>query len=193
MSDTQRTRAQILSLFAENVTGQVSTQDLRDFVVTVMETEFVNPGDFWKTPDSRNITTDKTGKGDKLYSQIVGSDCSFMNIMAMNNSGLWIRADIADSALNGGQLAVAMDSYTSNDSTTVMLLRGILYDSSFSTIFSQLIGRPIYLDSGVPGSISVGSTDNSVKVIGYICNSEGGNSATGKWYFESYDWGVKGS
>jgi len=49
MSDTQRSRAAILSLLADNATGQISAQDLRDFVVTVMEEEFVNSGDFWAT------------------------------------------------------------------------------------------------------------------------------------------------
>ena len=46
MADVQRTRAAILALMADNVTGQISAQDLRDFIVTVMESEFVNPGDF---------------------------------------------------------------------------------------------------------------------------------------------------
>ena len=36
MADTQRTRAAILALFADNVTGQTSVQDLRDYVVTIM-------------------------------------------------------------------------------------------------------------------------------------------------------------
>ena len=36
MADTQRTRAAILNLFGDNVTGQISAQDLRDYVVTIM-------------------------------------------------------------------------------------------------------------------------------------------------------------
>ena len=58
MADTQRTRAELLALMADNVTGQVSCQDLRDFMVTVMESEFANPGDFWRQPDSQFITAE---------------------------------------------------------------------------------------------------------------------------------------
>ncbi len=65
MADTQRTRAAILSLFADNVTGQISCQDLRDFQVTVMESEFANPGDFWAKPQAKYSLTDKTARGAK--------------------------------------------------------------------------------------------------------------------------------
>jgi hypothetical protein len=36
MADTRRTKAEILALFADNTSGNISPQDLRDFVVTVM-------------------------------------------------------------------------------------------------------------------------------------------------------------
>lgn len=36
MADTQRTQAAILALFANNTSGDISPQDLRDFVVSVM-------------------------------------------------------------------------------------------------------------------------------------------------------------
>jgi len=36
MADTERTRSSILSLFADNTSGDISPQDLRDFVVTMM-------------------------------------------------------------------------------------------------------------------------------------------------------------
>ena len=193
MADTQRTRAAILSLFADNVTGQISAQDLRDFVVTLMESEFVNPGDFFTKPQAKYITTDKSARGWIMYSQYVGSDCSFMNIMFQEAStGYWMRADVADSGKTGF-LGLAMNSYTSDTSTAQILIEGIVYDSSFSGIFSELIGRPVYLDSGVPGSISVGMTANSVLVVGWIMASDNhGGSAIGKWYFKP-DWSVKGS
>ena len=73
MSDTQRTRAALLSLAADNTTGQFSLQDMRDFMVTVMEEEFTNPGDFWAKPNPKNTTTDKTARGWKIYSQYIGS------------------------------------------------------------------------------------------------------------------------
>lgn len=194
MADTQRTRTQILALTADNVTGQISAQDFRDIIVTIMEEEFANPGDFWAKPQAKFTLTDKTARGAKIYSQYIGSACSFMNIMRQEAStGYWMRADVADSAMTG-RLGVAMDSYASDETAGTILLEGVIYDSSFSTIFSELIGRPVYLDSGVPGSISIGSTDNSVLVIGTILNSDdAGGSACGKWYFKPETWGIKGS
>lgn len=195
MADTQRTRTALLSLFADNVTGQVSCQDLRDYVVTVMNSEFANEGDFWSKPQAKYTLTDKTARGWKEYSQYIGSDCSFMNIMHQEAStGYWMRADVADSTKTG-RLGIAMDSYASDVSTATILMEGLIYDSSFSTVFSELIGRPVYLDSGVPGSISIGETANSVLIVGYIVNSDdAGGSAIGKWYFTGPAcWAVKGS
>ena len=193
MADTQKTRSAILSLMADNTTGQISAQDFRNFIVSIMEEEFTNPGDFWCKPSPKYITTDKTAKGTKIYSQYVGSDCSWMNIMYQDRStGYWMRADVADSTKTG-RLGVAMDSYTSDLSTAVILLEGIIYDSSFSTIFSELMGGIVYLDSGVPGSISAGITDNSVYELGAITPSDDhGGSAIGKWYFRP-TWSIKGS
>ena len=36
MADTLRTRAQLLALLADNITGEISAQDLRDMLVSVM-------------------------------------------------------------------------------------------------------------------------------------------------------------
>lgn len=192
MADTQRTRAQILSLMPDNTTGQISAQDMRDFVVTVMETEFVNPGDFWADPQPKYTTTDKSARGWKIYSQYVGSACSFMNVMFMEAStGYWMQADVADSTKNG-ILALAMDSYTSDTSTAVMLLRGPVYHSGFSTTFSELMGRPIYLASGATGSITTTVT-TSIYILGWIMPSDDhGGSAIGKWYFNP-NWAVLGA
>lgn len=169
MADTQRTRAAILALFADNVTGQISAQDLRDFVVTVMESEFVNPGDFWKQPSPANLTTDKTGKGWKIYSQIAGSDLSFLDIVTLNNSGNWVRAYVSESALMPA-LAITLNSYASNASDVTLLQRGLVYDSSLSARFSGNIGKPVYLTSAFQGSISV--TPNTFSefsvIIGYV-------------------------
>lgn len=194
MADTQRTRAAILSLFADNVTGQISPQDLRDFVVTVMESEFVNAGDFWARPQAKYTLTDKTARGTKLYSQYAGEALSWMNVVTQDPStGYWVLADAADSTLNGGRMGLAMDSYASDASTCVILEEGLVYDSSFSTVFSRLIGRPIYLESGVPGSISAGKPTSSHVILGYVAGSDDhGGSAIGKWYFKPETWGVKG-
>jgi hypothetical protein len=194
MADVQRTRAAILALMADNVTGQISAQDLRDFIVTVMESEFVNPGDFWALPQAKYTTTDRSMRGRMLYSQYIGSDVSFMNVLFMERStGYWMRADASDSAHNGGLLALATDSYASGVSTAQLLLEGIVYLSTLSTLFSRLIGRPIYLLSGVPGSVSTIMTTNSVVVVGWVMPSDNfGGSSIGKWYFRP-DWAVKGT
>lgn len=191
MADTQRTKAAILSLLADNVTAQISEQDLRDAIVTIMDEEFLNPGDFFKQPELRKITTDKTCRGWIDYSQQVDSDCSFMNVMYLGASGTWYRADVADSTKNY-VIAIALDSYSSGASTCQMLRKGVIYNSDFSAVFSGYIGRPIYLDSGVPGSISIGETANSVKIIGAIEGSDDGGVAIGKWRFDP-EWSVKGS
>jgi hypothetical protein len=193
MADTQRTRAAILALFADNVTGQISAQDLRDFQVTIMETEFANPGDFWAMPQAKYTLTDKSARGWIMYSQCMGSAVSFMNVLTLERStGYWIRADASDSAHNG-VLGMAMDSYASDVSTAQVLMEGIVYHSAYSTIWSRLIGRPLYLMSGVPGSVSHTMTTNSTIIIGWIMPSDlHGTSASGKFYFKP-DWSVKGT
>ena len=104
MADTQRARSAILALFADNVTGQISAQDLRDFVVTIMETpEFTYAGDFFNGPFTGGITTDKTTRGHHIYSQTMHSDysASFGMPLAYNQtSGTWIPADLSNSANN---------------------------------------------------------------------------------------------
>ena len=192
MADTQRTKAQLLALFADNVTGQITAQNLRDFLVTIMDLEVLYPGDFFQKPQAKFTLTDKTGRGQMMYSQVLGSDCSFGNVMCMDRStGYWVRANCAVSTLNGF-LALAMDSYTSNTSTATMMVEGVMYDSSFSTVFSRLIGRPIYLASGVPGSITITAPTSAI-VIGTILQSDAfGNSAIGKYYFRCESWAVRG-
>lgn len=191
MADTQRTRAQILALFADNVTGQISAQDLRDWVITMMESEFANPGDFWSKPQAKYTSTDKDARGYVMYSQYVGSDVSFMNVLYMDNStGYWQRADVAVSAKTGF-LGLAMDSYLSGVSTAEVLIEGCVYNSGFSTTFSRLIGRPIYLASGAPGSITT-TAPTSTLILGFPVPSDNhGGSAIGKWYFKP-EWAIKG-
>jgi len=195
MADTQRTRAALLALMADNVTGQISAQDFRDFMVTVMEPEFVNPGDFWKQPDPKYNQTDPTCKGDKLYSQWVGSDVSAFNPCYMQKStGYWERAIVADSDKTG-VIGLPIDSYTSDTSTAVILLRGLVYYSAWSTLFSRLIGRPIYLGStGSEGSITMAETTNSVYILGYVAfpsDTHGDSNSYGKFWFDP-EWSIKG-
>jgi len=189
MADVQRTRAQILTLFADNVTGQISAQDLRDFVVTLMEEEFKYAGDFWKQPGIRETTTDATGRGWKKYSQVLNSACSFANILAMDSDGGWIRADCANS-LKTGVLGVALDNYASDATTAEVLLKGVVYNSGYSATFSGFIGRPLYLASGVEGSVTTTKPDSAL-IVGWIEGSDALNSAIGKYRFVG-NWAVTG-
>lgn len=192
MADVARTRAAILALFADNNTGQISEQDLRDFVVTVMPDAFVYADDFFVRPSSKFITTDASAKGWKLYSQYVGSDVSFANVLYQDQStGYWMRANVSASAENKGLLGLAMNSYASDYSTAEILLEGVVYYSAFSTTFSRFIGKTLYLASGLPGSITTTVT-TSVRVVGIVMASEAGESAIGKFYFKPDSWGVVG-
>lgn len=173
MADTPRTRAALLALMADNVTGQISAQDFRDFMVTVMEDEFVNPGDFWKQPEVRKNTTDKTAVGWIDYSQTVGSDVSFGNILYLHASGVWKKANVAYLSRTG-MIGLACDSYTSDAATCNILRKGIVRDSSFSATFSGYIGLPVYLHSGTAGSITVTATTQSQLIVGWVEVSDAG-------------------
>jgi hypothetical protein len=190
MADTQRTRAQILALLADNVTGQVSAQDLRDVIVTIMESEFANPGDFWRQPSPKYTTTDGDGRGWIETSQIVGSDVSYTNLLYMSPSGIWYRADVADSGKTG-IIGAAMNSYTSDTSTAEIMRYGVLYHSVLSATFSNFIGHPLYLASGAPGSMTTTITTSEL-IVGWIEASDDGGAAIGKFRFAP-DWSIKGA
>jgi hypothetical protein len=191
MSDTQRTRAALITLLADNVTGQISAQDLRDFLVTVMDTEFVNPGDFWKKPHPDGLTTDKLVRGWIDYSQEAGSAISFADVIYLSpTSGVWYRADVSDSTMGPG-IGLAADSYASGATTMQVLRRGLVNDSAFSARFSGNIGRPLYLASGSPGSMSVTITTDSVYRVGLVENHSDG--ATSVFIRFDPEWAVKGA
>jgi hypothetical protein len=201
MADTQRTRAQILALMADNVTGQISAQDVRDFIVTVMEEEFANPGDFWAKPDAKLTNTDKSARGWKLYSQFVGSNVVWREVLYQDQStGVWYRADAADSTKQG-LLGMAMDTYGANTSQATILLDGMVYDTSLSAVFSRKIGRPVYLDSGTPGSLTASapalSAWSEVVILGAVMYSTtfsitSADCKTANFYFRP-QWAVKGT
>lgn len=183
MADTQRSRAAILALLADNVTGQISAQDLRDFVVTVMNSEFAYEGDFWAQPAVAQLTSEG-GRGWKIYSQVVDSAISFGNVLYMTVSGTWKNADCANSAKNF-LLAMAMSDITSGDSG-ILLRRGLVFKSAYSGTFSGYLGLPVYLASGVIGSIAV-AAPTSAKIIGAI-----ENEANGIYRFDP-EWSVVGA
>ena len=190
MADTQRTRAALLTLFADNVTGQISAQDLRDFLVTLMETEFAYAGDFWKQPSPKNLSTDRTGIGWKDYSQEVTSTCSFGNIMQMDGSGAWALASFNGVSTNVTALGIAMESYTQGTSVGIILRKGLYYHSLLSAAWTGSIGRLFAVLSGTGGSMTrVLDQDVTVFIGAPEAMQSGGMSGTGIFRFDPH-WGT---
>jgi len=200
MADTQRTRAQLIALFADNVTGQISAQDLRDFLVTLMETpEFTYAGDFFNEPTPLGITTDKTTRGFHLYSQPLHSNysASFGMPLAYNQaSGCWYPADLSASAANPAR-GIPADSYASGVATMKILLKGIIYDSGLSR-FSGYVGKPVWLQSAATvNSASIdcspGTSDSAKAILGYVLGSTETTNSFYKWHFDGTgNWAVTG-
>jgi hypothetical protein len=195
MADTPLSRSTILTTFADNVTGQISSSDLRNFTVTVMQPEFLGAYDFWNTPTSDNITTDLTTRGTHIYSQIAGQhhSLSFGKIYCLTTSNSWSTA-IASTSANNFILGVATDSYASGATNVEILLKGIVYDSSLATRLSGYIGRPLYLFSATSCSMSVTNADGHSRVVGYVLpNAVGSVQTKGKWFFNpTIGWAVTG-
>ncbi len=197
MADTQRTRAAILALFADNVTGQISPQDARDMIVTIMEAEFINPGDFWRQPDAQYLTAEGV-KGWIDYSQLISEAVSFGNVLERGPSGQWTLASgIIGSAVSDRPmtLGVAAASYLASVFGNV-LRRGLVYHSAFSASFDGRIGYPLYLCStgaeGAPGSITTDSMTSAI-VVGFIEPEQSTclDPDTNIWRFDpSYGWGI---
>jgi hypothetical protein len=197
MADTQRTRAALQTLFADNVTGQISPQDLRDFLVTAMQPEFVNENDFWCEPLPDQITTDETTRGYHLYSQVTGSlEVSFGMVYALNSINEWSDANASASAHNYF-LAVAADSYNQAGNTgstdCKMLIKGIVMDETDRV--NQLtgyIGYPLFLASEDDYSIQLLNLDGWSRYVGRVLPAGVGSVQTkGKWYFDP-EWEVTG-
>ena len=194
MSQQQRTRAAILAIFADNVTGQISAEDLRDFQVTIMEDEFVNAGDFWCQPMPRYITTDRTGKGWKQYSQVMASTVSYGNILYLASTGLWELADPTDS-LQNRVLGVAMESYLAAESQAIVLRKGVYMHTLVSTMLSDKVGHLMYLDStAADGSVTttLPTVAANVRVLGIAEHSGESITYTNKIRFDP-DWGISGT
>ncbi len=166
MAGTQRTKEALNTLFADNVTGQISPQDLRDFLYTVMNPEFAYVGDFWKGPQEDIITTDKTGRGWMLYSQEIQDACSFGNIMGQTISGTWSTFLFSGAAASVVRLAMAMDSATASTEIT-LLVTGLVKNADLSDIWS-VIGSPMYLGSNTAGSMTATPTTGVARcLLGY--------------------------
>lgn len=197
MADTQRTRSALQTLFADNVIGAISPQDLRDFLVTVMQPEFVNENDFWNEPIPDQITTDLTTRGWHLYSQTVASDMSlsFGRVYALTILNTWSTANASQISLNA-TLAIAADSYASAATTAKMLRRGIVFDSTAAHVnrLTGNIGLPLYLFSATAGSYSVTNADNWSRIIGTVMPAGVGSvQCKGKIYFNPDSWSITGA
>ena len=189
MADTPRTRLAILNLLADNVTGNISPQDHRDAIVTMMQEEHVSPGDFWNHPLTDFLVTDKTVRGWTIISQVMLSACSFGNILYLTESNTWGTADVDDSARNP-VTGVATNSYAAAESQAIILKEGLVYNSALSARFSGFIGRPLYLQSALDGSMSV-TIGTSELVIGVVEADGVGSTVSSKWRFRP-DWAIKG-
>lgn len=172
MADTQRTRAALLLLMADNVTGQISPQDLRDLMVTIMNSEFANVGDFWKQPDGQYITSDRSGRGWIDYSQLISEACSFGDVLARGPSGAWTLASAIGVGAVGYSdivvLGMALESYSASTVGNV-LRKGLAKCAACSVQWSEGIGRIMYLDSGAAGKLSVwsGALPSITMAVGY--------------------------
>ena len=156
MADTPRSRAALLALFADNVTGQIGEQDLRDAIVSMMNSEFANVGDFWKEPDGQYITADRSGRGWIDYSQLISEACSFGDIVVRGASGAWTLLSLP-LALSGLAITgMVLDSHTASTIGTV-LRKGLAKCAACSVQWSEGIGRFMYADSGDAGKLSTGS------------------------------------
>ena len=194
MAQQQRTRAALLALLADNVTGQISAEDLRDFQVTVMEEEFVNGGDFWAQPMPRYITTDRTGKGWKQYSQVMVSAVSYGNVVVLNSTGQWMHPDPTDSTENR-VLGIAMESYAIAYSQAIVLRKGVYMHTLISNMLSDKIGYLFYLDSTTSdGSVTTTypTVAPNARVLGCVEQSGESITYTNKLRFDP-DWSISGT
>ena len=172
MADTQRTRAALLALFADNVTGQISPQDLRDFQVSIMMQENINVGDFWHQPDPQYLTTDRGVRGWIDYSQLISEAVSFGDVLARGPSGAWTLASAIAIGTPGYSdivcLGMAAESYAASTVGNV-LRKGIAKCAACSVQWSEGIGRIMYLDSGAAGKLSVwsGALPSVTMAVGY--------------------------
>lgn len=207
MADTARTRATLLSTYyLDNVTGQISAQDLRDGVVTWMPEEFKNPMDYWAEPRVENLddgdSDDGYYRGWVEYSQHIETATSFGAIMFRGPSGTWSLANVATSQ-KAWTLGMALSEYADGESQGMILRRGLIYNSNWSAasyLFSNNLGCLCYLGStGSAGEVatvvSVSQETTLSRVIGYVIEnskldlSDGTSAHCGTMYFDPM-WGV---
>lgn len=165
MADTKRTRAAILTLFADNTTGNISAQDNRDSLVTQMPLEsFINENDFWAQPQYGRLGGDRVARGWIIYSQVVDSAVSFGDVLYMVSTGNWRTADGAVPT-EKDFVGMVLDSHVAADSQVQILRKGLILLSAWSNIFSDNVGKKVYLHSGQSGNITM-TVQDSALVLG---------------------------
>jgi len=197
MADTERTRTAILALLADNVTGQISAQDLRDFVVSIMPPEYENVGDVWHEPDVEELgiaAEDQQARGWISYSQIMLSLCSYGDALFQHSDGTWGWA-LASHISRMPVAGLALGSYAIAESQAMILRRGIIAMTALSVRFAGQIGRPVYMQSTDSGrfSVTAPTTAGYSLAIGLVeANGVGSTITGGKMRFDP-KWGVTGN
>lgn len=171
MTDTNRDRSYILAnLFPDNVTGQISPQDLRDGVVSWMPEENTYAGDWFNEAMGRHLSAEHTTRGWVVYSQFMASAHSMGDVVVMNNSGEWTAADHTNGDA-GLIIGLAVTSEAAATSLGQVLRRGLLYVSGGYSGggFDSGIGQPFWMNSGTSGGVqaSLPSTYSNY-ILGYI-------------------------
>jgi hypothetical protein len=218
MADTQRTRAAlqtlladnvigsispqdvrdflvtVMQLLADNVIGSISPQDVRDFLVTVMQEEFVNANDFWCEPLPDQLTTDRTTRGYHLYSQVISENCSMGDVVFLNSNNAWSIGNASLLSLHA-VYGLATESYLANATDFKVLRRGILYNSVDAEVnrLTGYIGSPLFFASATDGSYTPTDLDGHSCILGYVLPAGVGSvQCKGKIFFKGDAWSVIG-
>jgi len=200
--NTPRGRSDLLQKFAPNISGDISDQELRDLIVTLMPMEFQNPSDYWAEPDPVMIQHGDW-RGWAVYSQRIESDCVFGHALYLTNSGTWALAGTSAHS-EARCMGLATNSYSAGNSVAVILRKGIIYATNWSNNMYGNFHRPVFLLTNA-GTWSITSGGDSISMIlGYVempavprISTDTGVSVItscsdygwGKWRFDP-QWGI---
>jgi len=177
MADTVRSRSDLITLLATNVTGAISAQDVRDYLVSIMPAEAAYANDFWARPlgmetsehTAAGAVTDSMARGWIQHSQQVEDANSFGDVVYLTPSGTWTLLDIQEgSAILKKVIGINLQSGAAVASGRV-LRAGMFRDDAMSVRMLGQVGCPIYIDSNASGQMSVtGGNALSDWRIGYV-------------------------
>ncbi|MCK4869514.1 MAG: hypothetical protein KAS93_00215 [Gammaproteobacteria bacterium] len=114
MVDTVRTIADVLVLLADNTSGDISPQDMRDMVVSL---EALNP----TTPISATITTQGVGSGDFYMMGLYDTAAADANLTQASTT---VTRGSANAAHGAHAIAVAAAAGVTDGSTLVLTVTG---------------------------------------------------------------------